>query len=246
MDNNNNSQLPFTSQAADTSKISIFPENIVVFIISLLVVAALSSAITFFLVQSTSKNQETITPAINDLTVSVIDTVTKKPIEKAQVEVREDVVCLTAVGYPCPTGFVLKKETDTNGKVIFYQHDLRGSALYVSAQNYSSARQEFRNESPYENIIVELIGGSVKTREEALAIISRDKRISAWITSHSNVPNTSPASPEAEVIFQSPNWVVSYMDKACNMKLPSAITTECELAVTVDSQSGKIVSLIKR
>jgi len=127
---------------------------------------------------------------LTGVTIIVVDAITKQPIEKASVELRQVVYCPEEVGYPCPEGLILKKETNKEGKAVFYDNKLEESLekasfmISVSAENYGSAIKELPFSLTPKTITIELIGGNiaVKTREIAIRYAKRDSRLINWLS----------------------------------------------------------------
>jgi hypothetical protein len=122
---------------------------------------------------------------LTDVTIIVVDASTKQPIEKASVELKQVVYCPEGEGYPCPEGLLLKKETNKEGKVVFYDNKLKellekaSFMISVSAENYGSAIKELPFSLTSKTITIELIGGNiaVKIRDTAISYAKRGSRL---------------------------------------------------------------------
>ncbi len=198
-------------------------------------------------IQQERKPGELVTEAPKSpaVTIIVIDAITKQPIEKASVELREVVYhdCPEVV-YSCPKGLLLKKETNKEGKAVFYDNKLKEQLekasfmITVSAENYSSATK-LSFGSKGRTIVIELIGGdiAVKTRETAISYAKKDSRLINWLSKHPN------AHSYPVVEFVSPYWTVEYNDKTtCEHYDPTDIN--CAIIVKIDARNGEIIEVL--
>jgi hypothetical protein len=182
---------------------------------------------------------------LTGVTIIVVDAITKQPIEKASVELKQVVYCPEGEGYPCPEGLLLKKETNKEGKAVFYDTKLKellektSFMITVSAENYSSSTKELPFSLTPKTITVELIGGNiaVKTRDTAISYAKKDRRLINWLFKHPN------AHSYPVVDFVSPYWTVEYNDKTtCKYYDPSDIN--CAIIVKIDARTGEVIEVL--
>ena len=97
------------------------------------------------------------------LTVQVVDAVTKQPIEKASVNLREVVACIALPGVKCREGIDLNEYTDTTGKAYFTDPIVKELlkkpffTITVLAKGYSREMMEIYSGNIESMVIIEIM-----------------------------------------------------------------------------------------
>ena len=177
--------------------------------------------------------------------VKVIDAISKQPLEKARVKLREMVGCDLSIGSYCPEK-IITALTNREGLALF---DLtpfgtnRSFIITASAKNYPenigipySDLDIATGVKDYKNFVtLELVGGKirVKSEDQAKKIASQNQPVKSWIS-----VSQDPYVTTARLINS--QWVLQYLSKT---DCTSGLTVKerpCTLDVIVDATTGQV------
>ena len=159
--------------------------------------------------------------------VKVIDAISKQPLEKARVKLREMVGCDLSIGSYCPEK-IITALTNQEGLALF---DLtpfgtnRSFIITASAKNYPE-----NIGIPYSDLD---IATGVKSEDQAKKIASQNQPVKSWIS-----VSQDPYVTTARLINS--QWVLQYLSKT---DCTSGLTVKerpCALDVIVDATTGQV------
>ena len=184
-------------------------------------------------------------PAQVNFQVKVVDTISKQPIEKAKVQLRELVICQASIGSYCPEK-IITALTNQEGLALF---DLtpfgqnRSFMITASSKNYPEnigemypALDNATGVEEYKDLVtLELVGGKirVKTEDQAKKIASQNQPVKAWI-SVSQDPYVTTAK------LENSKWVLQYLSKTDCTSGFTVKERPCTLDVIVDATTGQV------
>ncbi len=201
---------------------------------------------------STPTPSPTPTPPVTSKTGQmefiILDILTGKSISGATVIVEQVVECPEAVGYPCPKGLNLSRQSDSNGKIIFSESELVKDdfSFKVSAKQYVTVTGSFLP-SKDKIKVIKLVGGAatIQTDKDAINLAESSPAFQQWKQSATQIfgPFQGTALTKT-VLLDAPFWkvAINIPSSWCVERGFSTLDVICTFGLKVDMIGGKTSS----